>query len=635
MDFQPLNVAEIKRIEESVNKGSAKIAELENWLANGPNRSRWENPLPEISSHFNDARSALDQLCNAHRQAIESVKAQENKVLQQNKERAEELRAKQVSLDEREERLEKLEEKMKERQKVLDEKEERLEKKLEEVNERKGRQKQKDEEQRRKDEEQRTKDRELAESRRTLDESKKAHWTEEGRVAGVLSILKTVRATANEESNEHVGLGARLVAKESSLDELSEAVFNQSKETKQRQDAREERLNKREDELEKSEKVYREASGVQITRLIDGLNEIAQNLGTFLGASQEKSDELNVKLNKQSTALDVDAGKLRAQSASVDSVSEKLSGLNLNAVSSLLEEVGKLDTWLAELSTKAGYSVDEVERMVKDQKAQIGKVDEQLKAFGKMTEGLPAMSASAPSPGRELERRSRLEESTVETEQAHLPGTPASDKRKREERLGKGRKRLSTGLDQPPPSRGSESSGRETATEVQFGGPLVLNLERPLPPVQPMPPPPPPPPPPAQPVQSSSSASTAPRAPTQVPTWVSTEEVSAEIRPVWSRLEFSSPGAWTAAKVTAFQELLKRFQAGKTRSRPVSKFGICAELQGQGTETCYQVKSQNNSSTFDINVDTACSKCRAGVGRPCFRITRGVAKEWLVTVRQP
>lgn len=634
MDFQPLNVAEIKRIEESVNKGSAKIAELVYMLENGAQTTRWENPLPEVSSHLNDARSALDQLCNAHRQAIESVKAQENKVLQQNKERAEELRAKQVSLDEREERLEKLEE----RQKVLDEKEERLEKKLEEVNERKGRQKQKDEEQRRKDEEQRTKDRELAESRRTLDESKKAHWTEEGRVAGVLSILKTVRATANEESNEHVGLGARLVAKESSLDELSEAVFNQSKETKQRQDAREERLNKREDELEKYEKVYREASGVQITRLIDGLNEIAQNLGTFLGASQETSDELNVKLNKQSTALDVDAGKLRAQSASVDSVSEKLSGLNLNAVSSLLEEVGRLDTWLSELSSKAGYSVDEVERMVGEQKAQIEKVDEQLKAFIKMTEGLPAMPPTAPVPGRELEPRSTLEESTVESEeQAHVPGTPASEKRKREEGLAKGRKRLSTGLDQPPPSRGSESSGRETATEVQFGGPLVLNMDRPLPPVQPMPPPPlpPPPPPPAQPVQSSSSASTAPPAPTQVPTWVSTEEVSAEIRPVWSRLEFSNPGTWTAAQVTAFQELLKRFQGGNRKSRPVLKLATCAELQGNGTETCYQVKSQNNSSTFDINVDTACNRCRTGVARPCFRITRGVAKEWLVTVRQP
>ena len=146
-------------------------------------------------------------------------------------------------------------------------------------------------------------------------------------------------------------------------------------------------------------------------------------------------------------------------------------------------------------------------------------------------------------------------------EQAHGPETPASEKRKREERMAKGRKRLSTtGLEQLPPSRGSDgSSGRDSVTEVRFGAPLVLNLGRaseplstatggesqPPPPVLPMPPPSPspapalPPPPPAQPVQSSSSAQTAP--PAQVPSWVSVAEVPAELRPVWGRLEFSHP----------------------------------------------------------------------------------------------
>ena len=139
MDFRPLNEVELKRIEESVQKGSAKIAELGLWLANGESFTTWANPLPEISSHFKDARSALDQLCDAHRQAVESVKTQESKVQQQNNKRAEELRAEKVAVDARAEKLNESEEKLDEKLKELEEK---LDEKLKELKEKKERQKQ-------------------------------------------------------------------------------------------------------------------------------------------------------------------------------------------------------------------------------------------------------------------------------------------------------------------------------------------------------------------------------------------------------------------------------------------------------------------------------------------------------------
>ena len=101
-----MHVAELERIEESVQKSSAKIVRLEGYLAHRASfTTRWASPLAEISSLFKDAQSALDEFCGAHRQAVKSVKTQDGEVRQQNKERADELRAKHEGLDEKEEKL--------------------------------------------------------------------------------------------------------------------------------------------------------------------------------------------------------------------------------------------------------------------------------------------------------------------------------------------------------------------------------------------------------------------------------------------------------------------------------------------------------------------------------------------------
>ena len=114
-----MHEAELKRNEESVQKSSAKITELEKPLEIAPHAKTWGNLLPDLSSHFEDARSALDEFCDAHRQALKSVKTQDSEVRQQNEKRADELRVKHEGLDEKEEKLREREESLMEREEKL------------------------------------------------------------------------------------------------------------------------------------------------------------------------------------------------------------------------------------------------------------------------------------------------------------------------------------------------------------------------------------------------------------------------------------------------------------------------------------------------------------------------------------
>ncbi|KAG7007672.1 hypothetical protein G7Y79_00008g023100 [Physcia stellaris] len=61
----------------------------------------------------------LDELCDAHRPAVESVKARESEVWRQGEERAGELRAKHEGLDVKEEKLRERKEKLKEAEEKL------------------------------------------------------------------------------------------------------------------------------------------------------------------------------------------------------------------------------------------------------------------------------------------------------------------------------------------------------------------------------------------------------------------------------------------------------------------------------------------------------------------------------------
>ena len=111
-----MHEAERKRNEESVQKGSAKITELDERLKIAPHGEFRYQPSPRTSKMLDQL---LDELCDAHRPAVESVKARESEVSRQGEERADELRAKHEGLDEREEKPREREQKLKEAEEKL------------------------------------------------------------------------------------------------------------------------------------------------------------------------------------------------------------------------------------------------------------------------------------------------------------------------------------------------------------------------------------------------------------------------------------------------------------------------------------------------------------------------------------
>lgn len=598
MESQTLDSLDVARIEKSVEEAVTKIDSLNEFLQQ-VGSTQWPNPLPEIRDQLSVGVTALNQIRSAHRSALENANIQENTVRQQNDFERSRLSDKQAELEKKENEL-------RERERELDMREGG---------------------QNARDEALGTRSRDLDALRSNINEGANSLLAGKGQLAAREDNLKTAEAEVEEQKkawsekhDEQLTEGTRL--------EGERAQLNADKATAEAEMTRRvTNLVKQEDQLKADQGTARQLTEIHAGRIakaakeletkISNSNTAASSLGSSLESAQGTATDLENKLgeqssalDKQSAALDADAGKLSRQSTSVDTISQKLSGLDLDAVDQKLAQLkAKADGLLEDLAN-IGTEVMTVSDNARSATTAVSEL--QSEHVSRLDSSLADIAAKA------LELRERLQMPAREPESGtpgtpapatSAPATPASDKRKRELAYQRSLKRVSQGLEQP------SGDGRPMSSEsAEFGPALAQGAKT---------------------SEGSIPGSPAPApTPQPLPQWV-TQPVAAEIQGIWSRFEFSRPQTWTQSLVDQFKNTLVTYEKkDNAQTKPSRILERCAAEQAKGNETCFVVKCQRTSSTFD-DVNRPCSDCREKRRpRPCLRITEAPNGKLLVALRE-